>query len=63
MKTAGEAVDRVAEILLGRRPAAGQRKVLARALAADEGQAWKVNAEGVRAVVHLVTSMAEYQLC
>ncbi|MEK7468638.1 MAG: DUF1800 domain-containing protein [Planctomycetota bacterium] len=62
-KTAEEAADRVTEILLGRRPTAEQRTVLARALGAGTGQAWKANEDGVRAVVHLVTSMAEYQLC
>ncbi|KAF0246735.1 MAG: hypothetical protein FD180_406 [Planctomycetota bacterium] len=62
-KSAEVAADRVVDILLGRRPTAEQRTVLARSLGAGSGQGWKANEEGVRAVVHLVTSMAEYQLC
>jgi hypothetical protein len=57
-KTAPEAADRAGELLLGRRPAPAQRAVLAKAI-----ETWSGRDGDVRALVHLVTSMAEYQLC
>lgn len=63
-KTAGEAVDRAAALLLGRAPTPAQRATLARAIGAGEDKPWKgPDDASIRALVHLVTSMAEYQLC
>lgn len=66
-KTAGECVDALARRFLVLPLHADQRKVLVQALGAPEEsaalQADDVDYAKRRAAVHLITSMAEYQLC